>query len=90
MRGNAHVRFGGRAGETGRRRRRHRASVRPYNALRAGGTGRVLGFTVKAASTLGTFLRSFRWGHVRQLDRGQPGAARRGPGRRVRVPATGP
>jgi hypothetical protein len=38
-------------------------------ALRAGGTERVLGFTVKAASTLGTFLRSFRWGHVRQLDR---------------------
>jgi hypothetical protein len=38
------------------------------NALRAGGTGRVLGFRVKAASTLGTFLRSFRWGHVRQLD----------------------
>jgi hypothetical protein len=39
------------------------------NALRAGGTERVLGFRVKAASTLGTFLRSFRWGHVRQLDR---------------------
>jgi hypothetical protein len=38
------------------------------NALRAGGTERVLGFRVKAASTLGTFLRSFRWGHVRQLD----------------------
>src|SRR5664280_1790991 len=38
-------------------------------ALRAGGTGNVLGFTVKAASTLGTFLRSFRWGHVRQRDR---------------------
>src|SRR5665647_3066348 len=37
-------------------------------ALRAGGTGRVLGFRVKAPSTLGTFLRSFRWGHVRQLD----------------------
>src|SRR3990172_12010383 len=33
-----------------------------------GGTGRVLGFAVKAASTLGTFLRSFRWGHVRRLD----------------------
>jgi hypothetical protein len=29
----------------------------------------VLGFAVKAASTLGTFLRSFRWGHVRQFDR---------------------
>ncbi|MGH2392254.1 MAG: IS1380 family transposase [Candidatus Limnocylindria bacterium] len=39
------------------------------NALRAGGTSRVLGFRLKAASTLGTFLRSFRWGHVRQLDR---------------------
>jgi len=39
------------------------------DALRAGGTERILGFTVKAASTLGTFLRSFRWGHVRQLDR---------------------
>src|SRR5450756_2064749 len=38
-------------------------------ALRAGGTARVLGHRVKAASTLGTFLRSFRWGHVRQLDR---------------------
>jgi Transposase DDE domain group 1 len=38
-------------------------------ALGAGGTGRVLGFALKAASTLGTFLRSFRWGHVRQLDR---------------------
>ncbi len=39
------------------------------DALRAGGTERILGFTIKAASTLGTFLRSFRWGHVRQLDR---------------------
>ncbi|HTC85604.1 MAG TPA: IS1380 family transposase [Candidatus Acidoferrum sp.] len=38
------------------------------DALRAAGTGRILGFTAKAASTLGTFLRSFRWGHVRQLD----------------------
>ena len=39
------------------------------DALRAGGTSSVLGCTVKAPSTLGTFLRSFRWGHVRQLDR---------------------
>ena len=38
------------------------------DALRAGGTASVLGCTVKAPSTLGTFLRSFRWGHVRQLD----------------------
>ena len=35
------------------------------DALRAG----ALGCVVKAPSTLGTFLRSFRWGHVRQLDR---------------------
>jgi hypothetical protein len=44
-------------------------SIDDTDALRSGGSGRVLGFTVKAASTLGTFLRSFRWGHVRQLDR---------------------
>ena len=39
------------------------------DALRSGGTARVLGWVVKAPSTLGTFLRSFLWGHVRQLDR---------------------
>ncbi len=39
------------------------------DAQRAGGTERVLGCTVKAPSTLGTFLRSFRRGHARQLDR---------------------
>ena len=56
------------------------------DALRSGGTERILGFTVKAASTLGTFLRSFRWGHVRQLDRvsrellGRAWAAGAGPG----------
>jgi hypothetical protein len=43
-------------------------SIDDTNAIRAGGTGRILGFSVKAPSTLGTFLRSFRWGHVRQLD----------------------
>ena len=45
-------------------------------ALRAGGTASVLGCTVKAPSTLGVFLRSFSWGHVRQLDRDQPRVAR--------------
>ena len=39
------------------------------DALRTGGTACTLGGTVKAPSTPGTFLRSFRWGHVRQLDR---------------------
>ena len=39
------------------------------DALRAGGTVCVLGSAVKAPSTLGAFLHSFRWGHVRQLDR---------------------
>ena len=32
-------------------------------------SGRLRDCLVKAPSTLGTFLRSFRWGHVRQLDR---------------------
>ncbi len=39
------------------------------DVLRAGATGRVLPFRVMAPSTLGTFLRSFTFGHVRQLDR---------------------
>jgi Transposase DDE domain group 1 len=37
--------------------------------LRAGQTRQVLGHEVAAPSTLGTFLRSFTFGHVRQLDR---------------------
>lgn len=36
--------------------------------LRAGATRRVLGFTVMAPSTIGTFLRAFTFGHLRQLD----------------------
>ena len=39
------------------------------DVLRTGETASTLGCVVKAPSTLGTFLRSFRWGHVRQLDR---------------------
>lgn len=38
------------------------------NKLRAGATAKVLPFKVMAPSTLGTFLRSFTFGHVRQLD----------------------
>ena len=37
--------------------------------LRAGATQQVLPFQVMAPSTLGTFLRSFTFGHIRQLDR---------------------
>lgn len=37
--------------------------------MRSGCTASFLGCVFKAHSTLGTFLRSFRWGHVRQLDR---------------------
>jgi hypothetical protein len=36
--------------------------------LRCGSTASVLGHRVMAASTVGTFLRSFTFGHVRQLD----------------------
>jgi hypothetical protein len=36
--------------------------------LRAGETAKALGQWVAAPSTMGTFLRAFTWGHVRQLD----------------------
>jgi Transposase DDE domain group 1 len=36
--------------------------------LRAGSTAAVLGHRVMAPSTIGTFLRSFTFGHVRQLE----------------------
>ena len=36
--------------------------------LRSGATSAVLGHRVMAPSTLGTFLRAFTFGHVRQLD----------------------
>lgn len=56
------------------------------DALRAGETASVLGHGVLAPSTLGTFLRSFTWGHARQLDKvsgvllGRAWAAGAGPG----------
>ena len=37
--------------------------------LRSGRTRRLLGGWIPAPSTLGTFLRAFTFGHVRQLDR---------------------
>ena len=37
--------------------------------LRSGSTRKLLGCRVAAPSTLGTFLRAFTFGHVRQLDR---------------------
>ena len=39
------------------------------DVLRSGQTQAVLGHGVAAPSTLGTFLRAFTFGHVRQLDR---------------------
>jgi len=39
------------------------------DVLRSGATSSVLAHRVMAPSTLGTFLRSFTFGHVRQLDR---------------------
>ncbi|MDQ6728062.1 MAG: IS1380 family transposase [Actinomycetota bacterium] len=61
-------------------------SIDDCDALRAGSTQAVLGHAVLAPSTLGTFLRSFTWGHVRQLDKvagellGRAWAAGAGPG----------
>ncbi|MCP3912650.1 MAG: hypothetical protein GY713_17045 [Actinomycetia bacterium] len=36
--------------------------------LRAGATERVLAFKVMAPSKIGSFLRTFTFGHIRQLD----------------------
>jgi len=43
--------------------------IEDCDLLRVARTGQVLGHRVAAPSTLGTFLRSFSFGHVRQLDR---------------------
>lgn len=57
--------------------------------LRTGATERVLGLTAMAPSTVGTWLRSMTFGHVRQLDRlaetllGRAWAAGAGPGDRA-------
>jgi hypothetical protein len=44
-------------------------SIDDTGVLRAGRTGRLVGGWVPAPSTLGTFLRAFTFGHVRQLDK---------------------
>ncbi|MDQ1378014.1 MAG: hypothetical protein QOE15_2187 [Acidimicrobiaceae bacterium] len=61
-------------------------SIDDADALRAGATASVLGHGVLAPSTLGTYLRSYTWGHARQLDKvagellGRAWAAGAGPG----------
>ncbi|WP_110085005.1 IS1380 family transposase, partial [Streptomyces sp. NRRL WC-3549] len=42
-------------------------SIDDLDILRHGGLGKLFG-GVRAPSTLGTFLRAFTWGHVRQLE----------------------
>ena len=75
---NRSVRLGGRAGAAapGRKVATLAAAmavggthIDHVDRLRAGATGAVSGFAPAAPSTVGTFLRSFTWGHVRQLDR---------------------
>jgi hypothetical protein len=44
-------------------------SIDDCDVLRAGRTRRLLGGWLPAPSTLGTFLRAFTFGHVRQFDR---------------------
>jgi Transposase DDE domain group 1 len=43
-------------------------SIDDMNIMRAGSTELIVGHGVMAPSTLGTFLRAFTFGHVRQLD----------------------
>ncbi|MGH2667555.1 MAG: IS1380 family transposase [bacterium] len=75
---NATVRLGGRVGGASPGRKvltlvatilAGGSHIDHANVLRAGATQAVLGFRVMAPSTLGTFLRSFTFGHIRQLDR---------------------
>jgi hypothetical protein len=47
------------------------------DVLRSGHTRAVLGHGVSAPSTIGTFLRAFTFGHVRQLDRVMAGCLER-------------
>ena len=44
-------------------------SIDDADVLRSGGSEALLGHKAMAPSTLGTFLRAFTFGHVRQLDR---------------------
>jgi hypothetical protein len=44
-------------------------SIEDCDRLRAGSSAGVLGHAVRAPSTIGTFLRSFNWGHTKQLDK---------------------
>lgn len=45
-------------------------SIDDREVLRAGSTAAVLGHSVSAPSTIGTFLRGFSWGHACQFDAG--------------------
>ena len=62
-------------------------SIDDCDVLRAGRTRRLLGGWLPAPSTLGTFLRAFTFGHVRQLDKLLAESLQR-PGRRAPDPAT--
>jgi hypothetical protein len=66
-------------------------SIDDCEVLRSGRTAVLLGHRIAAPSTLGTFLRAFSFGHVRQLDRVLAEALKRawaagaGPGGRLVV-----
>jgi len=62
--------------------------IEDMDLLRHGGMGRVFG-GVRAPSTLGTFLRAFTFGHVRQLDAVAATLLTRLAGRTPLLPAAG-
>ena len=59
------------------------------DVLRTGRTAGAIGCVVNAPSTLGTFLRSFRWGPRPPTGSGSAGSCWPGPGRLGPDPATG-
>jgi hypothetical protein len=69
MHSNGHVRFGGRAGETGREQSRHRAPARPYFNVRRYPCGKLLIKPSEAAmkrvrERLAAELRTLRGGNA--------------------------
>ncbi|MCA1697523.1 MAG: transposase [Actinobacteria bacterium] len=71
MRGNSHVRFGGRPGETERPKRRHRAPRRPYLANEAVNEVRRAAWNEhgKSKTTTGRWIKGVRWPLVKAPER---------------------
>jgi hypothetical protein len=64
-------------------------NIDAMDRLRSGSTSRVLGFRPLAPSTLGTFLRTFTFGHVERLVASVSRTSVEVPTQRTRMPSAG-